>query len=288
MRDLLDDDLAELYPVRPADDVRLARIREQLFTEQPKRRSRSWVGIAAAAVAVVMITGLVVLLRPASRDAPATMPHAPATSLTEAASLLELGQPTAKYRHIRYLVWQTYSIANGAKFSAGALEYQIDVWLPVAPDEMVLIYRNFTGGRRQVAGEQWSLNDLQPPDGYRGPVLWGSFCAATPCKEDSLKLPLGTIPAKNLEIASSALLSPFTTNEEKAGLYRKLAESPEIRWDNGTVSTEGGQYRFTIDPATGEVSGFEERRPTQENRLPDGVVTMSGTITYEWTDQRPS
>ena len=67
MRDLLDDDLAELYPVRAADDVRLARLREGLFAEQPKRRSRSWIGMAAAAVAVMMIAGLVVFLRPADR-----------------------------------------------------------------------------------------------------------------------------------------------------------------------------------------------------------------------------
>jgi hypothetical protein len=236
-----------------------------------------------------MITGLVVLLRPAHRDAPATMPHAPATSLREAASLLEIAEkPTAKYRHIKYLVWQTNTVTGGAQFSAAALEYEINVWLPTAPGEMVVIYRSFTGGRRHIAGIQWSLDDLKPADDYRGPVLWGSFCAATPCKEDSLKLPLGTIPAKMLETASSAMLSPFTTNEEKAGLYRKLAESPEIRWDNGTVSTDGGQNRFTIDPATGEVTGFEEYRPTVTNRLPANVVSMSGTITYEWTDQRPS
>src|SRR5689334_7445888 len=173
MRDLLDDDLAELYSVRPADDVRLARLRAQLFTEKPKRRSRNWVGIAAAAVAVMMITGLVVFLRPARVDAPATMPRTPATSLAEAATMLELTEkPTAKYRHIRYLVWQTYAVAAGAQFSAAALEYEIDVWLPVAPNGMVVIYRSFTGGRRHVAGAEWSFNDLQPPDGYRGPALW--------------------------------------------------------------------------------------------------------------------
>src|SRR5688572_29364346 len=105
MRDLLDDDLAELYSVRGADDARLARIREQLFTEKPKRRSTRWVGIAAAAVAVVMIAGLVVFLRPAHRDAPATMPTTPATSLLEAATLLENAEkPTARYRHVTYRI----------------------------------------------------------------------------------------------------------------------------------------------------------------------------------------
>lgn len=287
MRDLLDDDLAELYPVRPADDVRLARLRAQLFTEAPKRRSPRWVGIAAAALAVVMITGLVVFLRPPHRDAPATMPHTPATSLAEAATLLELTEkPAAKYRHIRYLVWQTYAITSGPQFSAGALEYEINVWLPVAPGEMVLIYRDFTGHRRHIAGIEWSMDDLKPADGYRGPVLWGSFCAATPCREESLNLPLRV--GQKLEDASSAMLSPFTTTEEKASLYRRLAESQEIRWDNGTVSTQGGRTQFTVDPATGEVSGFEERKPTLDNRLPEGVVTMSATVTYEWTDQRPS
>lgn len=290
MRDLLDDDLAELYPVRGTDDVRLARIREQLLaSSKPRRRSPRWVGIAAAAIAVVMITGLVVYLRPVHRDAPATMPRTPATSLAEAATLLELTEkPTARYRHVRYLVWQTYAVATGPKFSAAALEYEINVWLPVAPGEMVVIYRSFTGNRRPISGEQWSLDDLKPPDDYRGPVLWGSFCAATPCKEDSLALPLGTDPAKKLEVASSAMLSPFTTKEEKATLYRRLAESPEIHWDNGTVVAEGGRIQFTIDPATGEVTGFEERKPTVENRLPEGVPTLSGTITYEWSDQRPS
>ncbi len=93
---------------RAADDVRLARLREGLFAEQPKRRPRGWIGTAAAAVAVMMIAGLVVFVRPADRTTPAVMPVAPATSLSEAAALLEVSQdPPAKYRHTRYQIWQT-------------------------------------------------------------------------------------------------------------------------------------------------------------------------------------
>ncbi|NKE60284.1 hypothetical protein FXN61_27185 [Lentzea sp. PSKA42] len=235
-----------------------------------------------------MITGLVVLLRPAQRDAPATMPTAPATSLTEAATLLEVAEkPAAKYRHIRYLGWQTFAINDNGRTGVTAIEFEITVWLPTAPGEMVVIYRNFTGRRRAVSGFQPPPEEARP-DSFRGPLLWGSFCAATPCKEDSLSLPLRTDPEQKLEDASSAMLSPFTTNEEKAALYRKLAESPEIRWDNGKVSAGGGRTQFTIDPVTGQVTGFEERKPSQENHMPEGMVTMTATITYEWTDQRPS
>jgi hypothetical protein len=289
MRDLLDDDLAELYPVRGADDVRLAGIREQLFAEQPRRRSTRWAGIAAAAAAVVMITGLVVHLRPAHRDAPATMPRTPATSLAEAATLLELTeQPTAKYRHVKYVVWQTMTVKfpENAGFGATALQFQIDAWVPVAPGEMIVIYRKFTGQQRAVAGVQESLDHIMSMD-YKGPPLWGTFCTTTPCKETSLALPLAVDPTRKLDDASSRLVSPYTTNEEKAATYRELAASPEVRWDNGKVSVEGGRTSFTIDPATGQVTGMAEARGA-DSGLPEDAAAMTVDITYEWTDQRPS
>ncbi|HEX7303396.1 hypothetical protein [Lentzea sp.] len=283
MRDVLDDDLAELYPVRPADDARLARLREQLFTEKPPRRSYRWVGIAAAAVAVVMITGLVVLLRPVTRDAPATMPTTPATSLQEAATLLELApKPTKKYQHVKYVGWQSLSGRDGK--SAMAFEFEVDVWLPTSPDEIVVTRRRLTGGQRVLRGEP-ATPDMYFSDGYRGPGVWDSFCSATPCQEGTASLVLRADPAQKLEDAFSAMVSPFTTVEERAELYRRLQLSPGIRWDNGVVLADGGRVRFTIDPATGRVSGFEDSRST--SRLLDGV-TSSGTITYEWTDQRPS
>jgi hypothetical protein len=289
MRDVLDDDLAELYPMRGSDDVRLARLREQLFAEEPKPRSRRWIGIAAAAAAVVMIAGLVVTLRPSSRDAPATMPTIPATSLLEAATMLETAEkPAAKYQHITYVLWELMSGASfgDANYGSTVVEFKFDVWLPTAPGQTVVISRKPTGQRRPLGGN--------PPPADRTvelaniPDLWDSFCAATPCKEESLRQSLPADPVKKLKSASAALLSPFTTNEEKAALYRTLAQSPEIRWDNGTLSVDGGLTQFTVDPATGRVSGMRELNPWQNTSLPDGVVPRSVTITYEWTDQRPS
>ncbi|WP_086661717.1 hypothetical protein [Lentzea kentuckyensis] len=289
MRDVLDDDLAELYPVRPADDVRMARLREQLFAGEPAPRSRRWIGIAAAAVAVMVIAGLVVTLRPASRDAPATLPTIPATSLLEAATMLETAEkPTAKYQHITYLLWEFMSGAafGDPNYGSVAAEFRFDVWLPTAPGQTVVISRKLTGQRRMVGGN--------PPPADRTidlaniPDLWDSFCAATPCKEDSLAQPLPPDPAKKLKAASAALLSPFTTNEEKAALYRTLAQSPEIRWNDGKLSVDGSLTEFTIDPATGRVSGMRELNPWQNPSLPEGIVPRSVTVTYEWTDQRPS
>ncbi|SDM19210.1 hypothetical protein SAMN04488074_11812 [Lentzea albidocapillata subsp. violacea] len=285
MRDVLDDDLAELYPVRASDDVRLARLREQLFAEKPRSRSRRWAGIAAAAVAVVMITGLVVTLRPASRDAPATLPVKPAASLPEAATLLEVAeQPTAKYRRITYRIWQVMGV--GEPYASSAIEFEFDVWLPTAADEMVVIYRRPTGAQRPVAGAQRPTSDFLM-DSSRNPVLWKSFCASTPCKEETVGQPLSAEPGRRLDDAAAAMLSPFTTNEEKAALYRRIAESPQVRWDNGKVSADGGARLFLVDPATGQVTGMEERR-SNDPRIPAHTVTTSVAITYEWTDQRPS
>lgn len=287
MRDLLDDDLAELYPVRPADDVRLARLRAQLFTEAPKRRSPRWVGIAAAALAVVMITGLVVFLRPVRLDAPATMPAAPATSLTEAAALLELTvNPPAKYKHVRYLVWQALGIGTpgSPQWAAARIEFQIDVWVPTAPGGTVVIHRRQTGQTQPIAGA--NLGGITTPDDA-GPTLWGTFCSATPCKEKSLALPLPDAPRRKLEGASSRLLSPYTTDEEKAATYRELASSPGVRWDNGKVSADGNRTSFTIDPATGQVTGSVELKP-EGSLLPDGTTYLEVTMTTDWTDQRPS
>ncbi|GGN02183.1 hypothetical protein GCM10011609_46230 [Lentzea pudingi] len=285
MRDVLDDDLAELYSVRPADDVRMARLRERLFAEKPPRRSRRWIGIAAAAAAVVMITGLVVTLRPVSRDAPTTMPVAPATSLAEAAALLErTGRPAAKYRHFKYQVWQLVTHAE-PPFDATSVKFEYDVWLPAAPDEMVVIYRRFTGEHRAVTGPQRPIEEIGGQ--VSGAVLWNSFCAATPCKEDSLSKPLPVNGFEKLEAVAPAMLSPFTTTEEKAALYRRLAEDPAIRWDNGKVFAEGSRWVFQVDPATGEVAGMNVDAPV-DFRLPGGTPALSVTVTYEWADQRPS
>ncbi|MEV6718590.1 hypothetical protein AB0M48_41860 [Lentzea sp. NPDC051208] len=285
MRDVLDDDLAELYPVRATDDVRLARLREQLFAEKPRSRSRRWAGIAAAAVAVVMITGLVVLLRPVSRDAPATLPVKPAASLQEAATMLEVAQrPAAKYRHVKYQVWQLVTDAE-PPFDATSVKFEYDVWLPTAPDEMVLIYRRFTGEHRAVTGPQRPIKDIG--ERTSGTILWNSFCSATPCQEESISKPLPVNDWEKLEAAAQALLSPFTTTEEKAGLYRRLAEGPAIRWDNGKVFAEGSRWMFRVDPATGELTGMDVEAPV-DARLPGGTLALSVTVTSEWTDQRPS
>jgi hypothetical protein len=288
MRDLLDDDIAELYPVRGSDDVRLARLREQLFTEAPKRRSRNWVGIAAAAVAVVMITGLVVMLRPAHRDAPATMPVTPATSLQEAATILELAEkPTAKYRHLKYVIWQ--SITTGvteanAKFGATAVEFEIDAWVPSVNGEVIVIYRRLTGRSRPVIGVQQPIETLVHDN---GPRLWGTFCSATPCKETSLALPLPVDLGQRMDAASSRLLSPYTTNDELAATYRELAATPGIHWENGKVWADGARTSFTIDPATGRVTGSVQDKPAG-SPLPDGTASMTVDVTYEWTDRNPS
>ncbi|GAB2849617.1 hypothetical protein [Lentzea nigeriaca] len=288
MRDVLDDDLAELYPVRGADDVRLARLREQLFTEKPVRRAPRWAGIAAAAVAVMMITGLVVLLRPAQRDAPATMPHAPAESLQEAATLLELAeQPAARYQHITYRLREVATAASFGLESVGRtlVELEYDVWLPTGKGEMVVIFRRETGQRQPISGAQPRPD--QKLSTMIFPQLWTSFCAATPCKEESISTPLPADPKQKLLAASPGLLSPFTTNEEKAALYRKLAESPGIRWNNGRLSVDGLVLQFLVDPATGRVTGTEEVA-TESAQLPQGMPPQTVTITYEWTDQRPS
>ncbi|WP_394621066.1 hypothetical protein JNUCC0626_18830 [Lentzea sp. JNUCC 0626] len=288
MRDVLDDDIAELYPARGTDDVRLARLREQLFKEPPPRKSRRWVGVAAAAAAVVLIAGLVVTLRPAWRDAPATLPTRPATSLPEAAVLLETEpKPTAKYQHITYRLAQALSGPQIGESEYGSMmaDFEIDVWLPTSPGESVFIFRRDTGGRRALEGRPWPENKVIE----RGliPRLWESLCMASPCAEDTVPLPLPADALGKLTAAQTPMVSPFTTNEQKAALYRKLAESPEITWNNGVVTAEGGSVRYTVDPATGRLAGMVVLEP-RHVKMPADLAPRTVTITYEWTDQRPS
>lgn len=285
MRDVLDDDLAELYPAPPDDEVRLARLREQLFKEEKPRFPARWLGVAAAAVTVVLLAGLVVLLRPLDREAPATLPTKPATSLNEAATAVEVAErPGAKYRHVTYRVWE--AAVRTEPFTAYAVEWKIDVWLPTAADEMVVIFRDQTGGRRHIAGAVQPTRPLYG-DLDRGPKLWQSFCSRTPCREESVGQQPSTDPVQALDEVAAAMLSPFTTVKERAALYRRLGETPGIAWRDGLVSAEGGRTVYTIDPVTGDVTGFEQRHAT-ERLVPADTVTLSATITYEWTDQRPS
>ncbi|SDG10802.1 hypothetical protein SAMN05216553_105366 [Lentzea fradiae] len=285
MRDVLDDDLAELYPVPPDDEVRLARLRARLFEEEKPRRPSRWLGAAAAAVTVVLLAGLVVVLRPLDREAPATLPTKPATSLHEAATALEVTErPAAKYRHVSYLAWEVRGASD--PFTSSAFEWKIDVWLPTAADEMVVIFREQTGARRHVAG---AVQPDRPLYGEleRGPQLWQSFCSRTPCREVGIGQSPGADPVRALDEVAAAMLSPFTTVEEKAALYRGLGETPGITWRDGQVFAEGARTVYTIDPVTGEVTGFEQRHAT-DLRVPADTVTLSASITYEWTDQRPS
>ena len=287
MRDLLDDDLAELYPVRSTeDDVRLARLREQLFAEPPKRRSVAWAGIAAAVVAVVMIAGLVMYLRP-KHDAPvAEMPTAPATSLVEAAALLDIAQPRGAYRHIRYENWETVSfVLPDNNWGAMQVEFTIDVWLPTAKSQRVEIRRKATGRQRPIPGVAPGEADLGKV--YTGPTLWDTTCPMTPCHETSLLNPLNPDPRETLYSGWSALLSPYTSKDRKAALYRELSAIPGMRYDNGAVSADGSKASFTIDPRTGEIVGAEQRKTVGDSRLPAGAPLMSVTISYEWTDKVP-
>lgn len=288
MRDVLDDDLAELYPVRGDDDVRLARLREQLFAEKPQSRSRRWIGMAAAVVTVVLIAGLVVYLRPV-RPVPdvGELPGSPAISLAEAATRLAQAEPRGKFRHFRYEVWQTHTDRIGDIWHAAQLEFTVEVWLPVANGQQVRTERRVTGRQRPIPGIPEA-----PPVGltmtYIGPQLWATNCPTTPCNETSLLDPVSLIPKETINSVSAALLSPFTSNDRKAAIYRELAAIPEVRYDNGSVSAAGGKAAFTLDPVTGDVTGYEERETVAENRLPVGTVQLSVAVSSEWTDQRPS
>ncbi|MFD4638759.1 hypothetical protein ACFWN2_15705 [Lentzea sp. NPDC058436] len=288
MRDVLDDDLAELYSVRGGDEARLDKLRERLFAEEPQPRSRRWIGIAAAVVAVVLIAGLVVFLRP-ERVTPdvAEMPTAPATSLTEAAALLERTQPRGKYRHIRYETWETQPAITKNGTTAVQTEFLTEVWLPTAEGQPVTTQHRATGRTRAVTGVPETPGFVAGKV-YTGPRLWGTVCPTTPCYETSLLNPLSQEPRETLGSASSALLSPFTTNGKKAALYRQLAAINGVRYDSGTVFADGSKVSFTLDPATGEVTGYEERQVVAGGTLPTGTPLLSASVTYEWTDQRPS
>jgi hypothetical protein len=289
MRDLLDDDLAELYSVRPVDETRLDRLREQLFAEPPKRRWRGHLGMAAAAVVVVLIAGLVVFLRPGRFDTPvAELPTAPATSLTEAATLLELSEPRGRYRHITYETWQTMTLQLPDKsWAAAQVGFVVEVWLPTAKGQKVQIHRRPANRQRAIPGiPEAPAFDVSLV--YTGPPLWRTVCPTTPCNETSLLDPVSQKPLETLGSASSQLLSPFTTSDRKAALYRELATIPGMRYDNGAVSVEGSKTSYTIDPKTGEIIGSEERQVSTNAQVPAGTPMVSITVTYEWTDQRPS
>ncbi|MFD4673983.1 hypothetical protein ACFWNN_29990 [Lentzea sp. NPDC058450] len=287
MRDVLDDDLAELYPARGTDDVRLARLREQLFVEKPQPKSRRWVGIAAAAVAVVVIAGLVVYLRPDRVEEPAEMPGAPATSLTEAAKLIRDAQPKGRLRHSRYEIWQTYTDKIDGVWHAAQVEFGVEVWLPVADGQKTRVDRRPTGRQRALPGIP-EMPPIEPSAQYSGPALWGTNCPVTPCNETSLLYPVSRDPGETISSVSSAVLSPFTPNDRKAQIYGELATLDGVQWADGSVFVGGGKASFTVDPATGDVAGYEERENVPENRLPIGTVLLSVTVTRDWTDQRPS
>jgi hypothetical protein len=54
-------------------------------------------------------------------------------------------------------------------------------------------------------------------------------------------------------------------------------------------AVDGGSTVLRVDPATGELAGYEDRDPFAPGpSLPQGTVTLDVTITYGWTDQRPS
>ena len=234
-----------------------------------------------------MITGLVVFVRP-ERFTPdvAEMPTAPATSLTEAATLLERSQPRGKYRHIRYETWETYSAIVDDVSTAMQSEFLVEVWLPVAEGQPVRTDRRPTGRTRTVPGVE-PTPEFSVSSVYTGPLMWGTVCPTTPCFETSLLNPLSLDPGGPLSSASAALLSPFTTNDKKAALYRQLSAIAGVRYDNGKVTGDGSKASFTLDPSTGLVTGYEERQVTP-GTLPAGTVLLSASITYEWTDQRPS
>ncbi|KOV84957.1 hypothetical protein [Nocardia sp. NRRL S-836] len=295
MRDLLDDDLAELYPLRQTEeDLRLARMRERLFAQPRKRRVPAWAGVAAAAVAVLLVAGLVVFVRPGDHDAPAaTMPTAPATSLVEAAGILEVSaEPLGRYRHIRYVSWVPVTTGSLGKSNWGAtqLEYQTDMYLPSAKGENTVAHTRLTGNHRPIAGVQQPVELLEREVNKQGPALWTTLCTHTPCHEVTVTAPLATDPALKVRSAAATLISPYTTNREKAELYRRLAGDPAVRWDDGKVWIDGGTTTLRVDPVTGEVAGFEVRDPADPvvSSLPPGTPVLDVSITYGWTDQRPS
>ncbi|GLY54205.1 hypothetical protein [Lentzea sp. NBRC 102530] len=288
MRDVLDDDLAELYPARGTDDVRLARLREQLFAEKPQPRSRRWIGIAAAAAAVVVIAGLVVFLRPAPFvEEPAEMPGAPATSLVEASNLIKMAKPRGKVRHVRYEIWETFTDRIDGVWHAAQLEFSVEVWLPVADGQKVRVERKPTGRQRALPGIPESP-PVRLEAQYSGPPLWATNCPVTPCNETSLLYPVSRDPGETISSVSSAVLSPFTPNDRKAEVYRELATLDGVQWVDGSVFVSGGKASLRIDPATGEAVGYEVRETVPYNRMPIGTVLLSVSVARDWTDQRPS
>ncbi|MGI5501146.1 hypothetical protein [Lentzea sp. CA-135723] len=281
MRDVLDNDLAELYPLREADDLRLARLREQLFAERP--RSRRWVGAAAVFVAVMLITGLVVYLRPAR---PADM-ASPATSLTEAAELLTRATPQGAVKHLRYEIWRTAVSLTGDP-GAEQVEYRLEVWLPVEDGQKPRVDFEPTGRRRALPGfPEMSREAVQAQASSTMISFVGPPCSLTPCSVPDPIIPASRLWGEAIKSASSPLLAPFASNNRKAEIYRDLATLDAVRWVDGSVFIEGGTGTISIDPTTGDVSGYEERG-TYGGYLPVGTVVQSVKVTTDWTDQRPS